>query len=367
MLILLSFFQELGCLLVHCYNRTMSQLTPDLPLISDTSCWHTNTKMEAEISNRFYKSTCGSGGQKCVPCPLHPAPLFRSIGLTGLSASLPPHRRLRSILHRARAVQPDNANSNQTNEAQGGLHANTPISEATDRRLPFKDFLPDIMTQRLRPAETHQETRRRGSHSIGDTETFSSFQSRTELRLNPNKDLADKFQRHHSMGHQDPPSKTYTSRRTIVFPLTQSDTHSAAATETPARTNSKRWKRRIRQILTSEKDTDEQDISECFHSLVITDDRPSANRKNAQASGSPNSNRSELDSEREGQGVCHTRRDRRPHFLPPISQSGCLLDVPFVLPENSPPPSPSSVFSTPFFPLSVPALPVRPQRGQRDT
>ncbi|KAL1278983.1 hypothetical protein QQF64_025656 [Cirrhinus molitorella] len=30
---------------------------------------------------------------------LRPAPLFRTVGLTGLSASLPPHRRLRSVLN----------------------------------------------------------------------------------------------------------------------------------------------------------------------------------------------------------------------------------------------------------------------------
>ncbi|XP_026783554.3 uncharacterized protein LOC113534792 [Pangasianodon hypophthalmus] len=343
----------------------MSQPTPDLPLVSDTACWSTNTKMETEISARLYRSTRGSEGGKCVPCPLRPAPLFRSIGLTGLSASLPPHRRLRSILHRARAVRPDNAN--ETNKAQGGSNANTLISDATDRGLPFKDFLPEIMTQKLRPSQTHQETRTRGSRSIRDTKTFSSFQSQAESRLNPNNNLTDTFQSCHSMGHQDPSSKTYTSRRTIVFPLTQSDTHSAATTETPVSANRKRWSRKIRQILTSEKGSDEQDISECFHNLVITDDHPSSNRKNLKASGSPKSNRNELDSEHEGKGACHTRRDRRPHFLPPISQSGCLLDVPFVLPENSPPPSPSSVFSTPFFPLSVPVLPVRPQHGKRDT
>lgn len=302
-----------------------------------------------------------------MPCPLCPAPLFRSIGLTGLSASLPPHRRLRSILHRVRAVRPDNANADKTNKIQGGSNANTFISEATDRGLPFKDLLPDITTQKLCPPETHQEIRTRGNCSFGDTETFFNFQSQTESRLNPNNDLTRKFQGRHSIRHQNPPSKTYTSRRTIVFPITPSDTHSAAAAETPPRANRKKWSRKIRQILTSEKGSDEQDISECFHRLVITDDRPSANRKNLQASGSPKSNISEKDSEREGKGACHTRRDRRPHFLPPISQSGCLLDVPFILPENSPPPSPSSVFSSPFFLLSVPALPVCPQHGQRDT
>lgn len=351
--------EELGCLLARRRVRTMSRPTPDLPLVSDTFCWSTDNKTETEVGARLCRSARGSDGGECVPCPLRPAPLFRSIGLTGLSDSLPPHRRLRSILHRARAVRPDNAHVSEPNKAQGGVNPNALISEAANRGLPFKDFLPDIVTQKLRPSQTHQESRARGSRSLGDTETSSS--------LNPTSDLTDPFQRRHSMGHQNPPTKTHTSRRTIVFPLTQSDTHSAATTETPTSDNRRRWSGKIRQILSSEKGRDEQDISESFHSLVITDDHPSTSRKNPQASASPKSNKSELGSEQDGKGACHTRRDRRPHFLPPISQSGCLLDVPFVLPENSPPPSPSSVFSTPFFPLSVPALPVHPQQGRRDT
>lgn len=345
----------------------MSQPKSDLPLISDTSYWSTTTKLETEIRSGLYRSTCESEGGKCVPCPLRPAPLFRSIGLTGLSASLPPHRRLRSILHRARAVRPDNVNADETNKVQHGPKANTLICEASNRGLPFKDFMPDIMTQKLHPPETHQEMQTRGSCLFRDTETFSHFQSQTGSGLNPNNDLTCKFQTCHIIRHRNPPSKTYMSRRTIMSPLTPSDTHSVATTETSPRANRKTWSRKIRQILTSEKGSDEQDISESFHSLVLTDDRPSANRKNLQAFGSPNSNRSELDGEREGKESCHTRRDRRPHFLPPISQSGCLLDVPFIPPENSPPPSPSRVFSTPFFLLSVPALPIHPQHGQRDT
>lgn len=362
---MLSFFQELGHLLVHCHVRTMSRPTPDLPLVSDSFCWSANKTMETEISDRLYRTAHGSEGGECVPCPLRPAPLFRSIGLTGLSASLPPHRRLRSILHRARAVQPASANANANDTCK--TNPNELVSKASDRGLPFKDFLPDIMTQNLRPSQVHQERQIRGSQPFGDTETFSIFQSQTESCLNPNNHLTDTFSRHHSMGHQHPPSKTSTSRRTIVFPLMQSDTHSATSSGTPLSASRKRWRRKIRQILSSEKGSDEQDISERFHSLVITDDPSSVSWKNLQASGSPKSNRSESGSELDGMGACHTRRDRRPHFLPPISQSGCLLDVPFVLPENSPPPSPSSVFSSPFFPLCVPALPVRPQCGQRDT
>lgn len=295
-----------------------------------------------------------------MPCPIRPAPLFRSIGLTGLSASLPPHRRLRSILHRARAVRPHNANVNETNKAQGFTNSDTLLSEANDRELLFKDFLPDIMTQKPHRSPTRQEMRTRGSRPIRDAEIFSSLQSQTESSLNPSNDLTNTIQKRRSLGHQGPPLKTYTGRRTIVFPLTQSDTQSAATSQ-PTSTNSRRWSRKIRQILSSEKASDEQDISECFHSLVIIDDYPSTSRKNPHASASPKSNRPE------GKGACHPRRDRRPHFLPPISQSGCLLDVPFDLPENSPPPSSSSVFSTPSFPLSVPTCPVLPQYGQRDT
>lgn len=338
----------------------MSRPTPDLPLISGTTCW--STKRETEVSARLCRTSHGSEGEECVPCPLRPAPLFRSIGLTGLSASLPPHRRLRSILPRVRTVRLDNANANETNRDPGGANPN--ISEAPDRGLPFKEFLPDIMTQKLHLSQMHQETRATPSHSVCNMETFSSFQPQTESHVNTSNEFTNTIQRHHSMGHQHPPSQTCTSRRTIVFPLAQSDTQSA---ETPVSANRKRWNRKIRQISSLEKGSDDQDISEYFHSLVITDHHPSAYRKNTQASVSPKSNRRNLGTECKGKGACHTRRDRRPHFLPPISHSRCLLDVPFVLPENSPPPSPSSVFSTPFISLNVPTLPVHPKHWQRDT
>lgn len=291
-----------------------------------------------------------------MPCPLHPAPLFRSIGLTGLSASLPPHRRLRSILHRARAVRPDGAGAKatRTDSAPCGSNANALVSEATDRALPFRDFLPDIMTPKLRPPSlTDRETRTKGNRLTGNVETFSIVRSHTESRLNLGHHLAGTLQRCHSIGHEDASSKTYTSKRAVVFPPT--------SLEPPASAGRRRWGRKIRRILTSEKGGDKPDISECFHSLVITDDHPSAITRNLQPSGSSESNRREPDIESKKKGVCYTRRDRRPHFLPPISQSGCLLDVPFVLPENSPPPSPCSVFSAPFFPLTVPPLPVHPQ------
>ncbi|KAJ7992718.1 hypothetical protein DPEC_G00281580 [Dallia pectoralis] len=60
--------------------------------------------------------------------------------------------------------------------------------------------------------------------------------------------------------------------------------------------------------------------------------------------------------ERYSHPAANHRRDRRPHFLPPICQSGSLLRVPLMLPENSPPPSPRPSAHVPFRPLSVPLL-----------
>ncbi|XP_042360401.1 volume-regulated anion channel subunit LRRC8D [Plectropomus leopardus] len=50
------------------------------------------------------------------------------------------------------------------------------------------------------------------------------------------------------------------------------------------------------------------------------------------------------------------RRDRRPHFLPPLYQSDSLLHVPLLLPENSPPPSPCTYTNPSIRPLPVPLL-----------
>lgn len=57
-------------------------------------------KMDNSTENRF--------GDLRPPFPLRPPPLFRSIGLSGLWASLPPHRRLRYSLNRSRTVLPAN-------------------------------------------------------------------------------------------------------------------------------------------------------------------------------------------------------------------------------------------------------------------
>lgn len=57
------------------------------------------------------------------------------------------------------------------------------------------------------------------------------------------------------------------------------------------------------------------------------------------------------------------RRDRRPHFLPPICQSDSLLHVPLLFPENSPPPSACPHPNVPIHSLPVPILqPFSPRR-----
>ncbi|KAL1278982.1 hypothetical protein QQF64_025655 [Cirrhinus molitorella] len=65
-------------------------------------------------------------------------------------------------------------------------------------------------------------------------------------------------------------------------------------------------------------------------------------------------------------GAGQVQRDRRPHFLPPITQSDCLLNVPLLLPENSPPPSPCSPSDILFFPLSVPHIQPFPRERRGD-
>ncbi|XP_036421913.1 uncharacterized protein LOC118805307 [Colossoma macropomum] len=315
---------------------------------------------------------------------LRPPPLFRSIGLTGLSASLPPHRRLRSALHRARAVLPANSNANEA--AHSWPQA---PSRASERGLPLKghirsslhmnlvthdlDSLPDIVTHKLGLPQQEITPRRESHVREPKILTFASSQAQADkgkhLHLRPNISLTNKMlipartaHRQNNAAH-NPPPKTH-RRRSTVSPFTQSEVHSSetgATTERLAEKRKEKWRRRkinitgihsqSERLLTPEKGQ-EDNICQWLSSLGITD------REKDQRECQRESNRQGRRLESVEKGACPTRRDRRPHFLPPISQSDCLLNVPLVLPENSPPPSPSCVPSDPFFPLQVPALPL---------
>ncbi|XP_037398259.1 uncharacterized protein LOC119264240 [Pygocentrus nattereri] len=358
---------------------------PDLALTSDSSHWSSTPKGEME-GDRVGKGT------------LRPPPLFRSIGLTGLSASLPPHRRLRSALHRARAVLPANANANETTHSwpqapSSGTNTNT--SGASERGLPLKghirsslhvglvthgldtynDSLPDIVTHKLGLPEPQKKITPHRECHVGKTKilTFSSSHVQADkgkhLHIRSNLGLSNKMlipartaHRQNNTAH-NPPPKAH-RRRSTVSPFTQNDVclcETGETTERLAGNRREKWRRRkinstgvhsrSERLLTPE-EGQEDNICQWLSSLGITDKE----KDQRESQREPNRQGCRLESVEKA--ACPTRRDRRPHFLPPISQSDCLLNVPLVLPENSPPPSPSCVPSDPFFPLQVPALPL---------
>lgn len=309
---------------------------------------------------------------------LRPPPLFRSVGLTGLSAGLPPHRRLRSILHRARAVLPANTNASVSETAHSwpSSGSNSKMTGVSERNLPLKGRIrssshtdsaahgPEASKNSLPNIATHKpsldgEPCQEGHAREINILTLGSAQAQTEKckhgHLRPSLIPARTVHRHNSAGH-NPPAKVH-RQRSIVSPSQQKELH---LSETGAPTE-RLGKKRERWVTSktaahspserhSSPEKSQENICQWLSSVGITD------------SGLKGSNR-----------LCGlgekgpTRRDRRPHFLPPISQSDCLLNVPLVLPENSPPPSPSCVSSTHVFPLHVPTLPLWTKHGFNHT
>lgn len=286
--------------------------------------------MKNAVGERVNRSEKRPEDTSSAACPLRPVALFRSVGHMGLSASLPPHRRLRSILHRPSAVQPADADSNRRNSIGSWCGEGDP--------------LPDIYTSRLNPQRSSYGRCSLRNNQTPDASTFTVW-------------------RRHSTGHSLPP-RTHTGKRTEIFPQPQSHPEPSGMTTAPegsANTGGKRWNRlanetqALGQSEASSRKDEKTDISGHFHNLVINADEKPKKRSSARKVSD--------DHVKEAR---QTRRDRRPHFLPPISHSGFLLDVPFALPENSPPPSPGRTSSPPSFPLHVPVPPLQLQHRHKD-
>nr|XP_046187981.1 uncharacterized protein LOC124016451 [Oncorhynchus gorbuscha]XP_046187982.1 uncharacterized protein LOC124016451 [Oncorhynchus gorbuscha] len=295
---------------------------------------------------------------------LRPPPLFRSIGPSGLSASLPPHRRLRSIFRRSRAVLPANTHAGKVSgthtlqDLLSGTHINT---------LPHQLTHNDVVSEKDVHINTDSETqtqpkRLMSAHGLtvlepptGPLTDTLSFIVSAESRQQVGQPFSQ----------LSPPLRTHIKGRArwgrAVSPLKMRDDLGTGEGGVKEKQKVKRrrldWKGedqandRYVPSFTPETEGD-GGLCQWLQSLGIGDREE--NRSKPQQSGF----RERMAGHREGYShpAANHRRDRRPHFLPPICQSGSLLHVPLLLPKNSPPPSPCTSPHAPFHPLPVPLL-----------
>ncbi|XP_024246474.1 uncharacterized protein LOC112226305 [Oncorhynchus tshawytscha] len=300
---------------------------------------------------------------------LRPPPLFRSIGPSGLSASLPPHRRLRSIFRRSRVVLPANTHAGKVSgthtlqDLLSGTHINT---------LPHQLTPNDVVSEKDVHINTDSETqtqpkRLMSAHGLtvlepptGPLTDTLSFIVSAESRQQGGQPFSQ----------LSPPLRTHIKGRArwgrAVSPLKMRDDLGTGEGGVKEKQKVKRrrldWKGedqandRYVPSFTPETEGD-GGLCQWLQSLGIRDREEEAispNRSKQQPSGF----RERMAGHREGYShpAANHRRDRRPHFLPPICQSGSLLHVPLLLPKNSPPPSPCTSPHAPFHPLPVPLL-----------
>ncbi|XP_048847614.1 uncharacterized protein LOC125718108 [Brienomyrus brachyistius] len=257
-------------------------------------------------------------GMKCLSQGLCPPPVFRSItGLTG--TSLPPHRRLRSIFRRSRAVLPADANT----EMQ---RCGFPHLDVLKRAGPLMQA--GIPRTDTRPARDSPAAQSAGFQLTPPSMPHWEGKGRQSGAISP-------------LGQ--PGESGWRKRR-----RTRRPEMTGTRPDMPDQPGS--------LVLPSE-GPKEAELCLWLQELEITD---RARERSSVTSDSqrgwthlgPLLGRREV-GQGTGQGATQ-RPDRRPHFLPPITQSVSLLEVPLFLPENSPPPSPCLSPSDPFFPLPVP-------------
>ncbi|KAL4657954.1 hypothetical protein GN956_G2825 [Arapaima gigas] len=330
----------------HLSSRGMQAQTPnwDLELADNAgSCWDKRWK---DGLDKIYSP-------KDHYVSLRPPRLFRSIGgLTGTSASLPPHRRLRSIFCRSRAILPANMEKQALGVMQTTLDVITPGKTLTE-------------TNRLTKAgeTTHTLTLAAVEPQKGMFTQSDSSAGRPKLT-----GAADNLTEPHPSLQLAPPAWIHSEGR-AVSPLAHKADHrrSKRGSKTEAAQRKQRKKKNgVEAIYLDVEGPKDGGLSQWLQSLEIVDRERNtplgrgdgSQRGRTQAVSKPGMGR------RKGvlQRTTHFdtelghRKDRRPHFLPPITQSGSLLGVPLLLPENSPPPSPCFSSNTPFAPLLVPQL-----------
>ncbi|KAK5856736.1 hypothetical protein PBY51_008312 [Eleginops maclovinus] len=255
------------------------------------------------------------------PSPiLHPPPVLPPEG----SACLPPHRRLRSLFCRSRAVLPANTHPTEASDTQTFTDIRTRSHRAVVGPLGCRDaHSEDIQsrTDAFQPKTGSVLHRGAGFGSQAFADTWSLVSESPQMHL-----LSDRSR----------------NRGRWVTPLQTS--------EGPAIKDKQRRRQRSlkvdcsgKYVLPSLKQKEEDvRLGEWLQSLGIAGDSVTSN----------NQQKSRFRGVTKEQEPSY-RRDRRPHFLPPLLQSDSLLHVPFFLPENSPPPSPFTHRDPPMHPLSM--------------
>ncbi|KAK9535647.1 hypothetical protein VZT92_008017 [Zoarces viviparus] len=285
---------------------------------------------------------------------LRPPPLFRSIGPPGPSAGLPPHRRLRSIFCRSRAVLPANVHPIEASDAhaftniQTGNHAGTivrPLSEDTKSGTALIAHQPEVDS---------------------DLHTGAVFRSgvlaATRSSASASTQVQSEQQDRQLCSHLCPTTRANGRNkgrqgRWVTPPQTSEDPAIKEKQQPKGRKKSFKvdcaGKQKYAAPSHSEKEEDAR-LCEWLQSLGLAGSKEGD-------SVAPKDQRQLFASRRSGvsreQGTAAShRRDRRPHFLPPLCQSGSLLHVPLLLPENSPPPLPCTYPNPPIHQLPVPLL-----------
>lgn len=257
--------------------------------------------------------TSEDGGKRHM-VNLRPAPLFRTVGLTGLSASLPPHRRLRSVLNMTR------------NTSGQSVDRSDPLTGRSHRNAPLNGFKCIQTQDRPLPKIIH------------------SNPQNNEVSLNKPLERVCVQRWHH--GRQL--NATARTRRRNTGIRTEKEEY---LFEEVWRGQEPKEMRKYKNKSLNGRD-EASELSQCIQRLEITDRKRKQTTERHWSDSGGRGIRAESLCKWEGQ----KRRDRRPHFLPPITQSDCLLNVPLLLPDNSPPPSPCSPSDILFFPLSVPHI-----------
>ncbi|KAM7386317.1 hypothetical protein PAMA_009107 [Pampus argenteus] len=306
------------------------------------------------------KSTQRKVGVMRPSSSLRPPPLFRSIGLSGLSASLPPHQRLRSIFCRSREVLPANTH---TIEA---LDTHTFTDIQTDnhaRKITCSLGCSDVLSESIHSSTVLNAQQPETDSYLHRRAVFKSgVLSEPWSLLSVNREAQDRQLFSHLCPSERATGRNRGRQGRLVTPLQTSED---AVINQRQQQQQKRRKRIYKvdcagkqKYLVPSLTEKEEDARLCnwLQSLGITDNKEkdsiiTNNQRRLFVSRCWGAR-----GHREPDTAASHRRDRRPHFLPPICQSETLLHVPLLLPENSPPPSPCTYPNAPICSLTVPPL-----------
>lgn len=397
----------------------MAQPWPDWPYESrvSTSCCCSSGKAEG-LDEGVHGLLGQKGGGDLTPAGLRPPPLFRTLSQRGASASLPPHRRLRSMFNRPRAVLPDSGRHDGLSSWKGSSgklfiftdahvssadckksHSNSGEEVCISGPPDSSDAASDRVARKraLRRACSHQEVPRSNEGSIEmrkgllwERETASSAHVPTlsqSLSLTGIKREVPPQFSGGTCAPARPPARGRGRWSSSVFPESWSEQSGWRRDGQQADKAQRKRRTRGRQrdlhksVAASEAPHGHHEAGLCqwLQSLGFGEDQRdplTTNRRQSEFGGELQRLNCEerFAGQRGGTAETdaqpHERRDRRPHFLPPIPQStsSSLLNVPLLLPENSPPPTRCVSPESPCTPLPVPLLshfPL-PPRKRRD-